>query len=225
MKILLIEDEAETAGFVTERLQAQGHAVDRSDHGHTGLALAGRNHYELLIIDRMLPGIDGLSIVRAVRAAGIKVPVLMLTTLAGVDDRVEGVEAGADDYLVKPFAITELLARVNALARRPPLVERASVLRVADLELDRLKRMVQRAGSPIDLQPQEFKLLEYLMLHAEQIVTRAMLLENVWGFHFDPRTSVVETHISRLRSKVDRNFALEMIHTVRGSGYRLSAKP
>jgi two-component system OmpR family response regulator len=225
MNILLIEDDRETAGFIRERLQGHGHAVDQSDNGHTGLSLAGRNKYDVLVIDRMLPGVDGLSIVRTVRAAGIKAPVLMLTTLAGVDDRVEGLEAGADDYLVKPFAIAELLARVSALARRPPLVEWTSVLRVADLELDRLKRVVQRAGSAIELQPQEFKLLEYLMLNAEQVVTRAMLLENVWGFHFDPRTSVVETHISRLRGKVDRNFALEMIHTVRGSGYRLSAKP
>ena len=225
MKILLIEDDSDTASFISEHLRAHGHAVEQSENGHSGLALAGRNPYELLIIDRMLPGIDGLSIVRTVRAAGIKAPVLMLTTLSGVNDRVEGLDAGADDYLVKPFAIAELLARVSALARRPPLVEWASVLRVADLELDRLKRVVQRAGNAIDLQPQEFKLLEYLMLHAEQTVTRAMLLENVWGFHFDPRTSVVETHISRLRSKVDRNFALEMIRTVRGSGYRLSAKP
>jgi len=225
MKILLIEDDRDTACFVSERLQANGHAVDQSGNGHTGLALAGRNRYDLLVIDRMLPGIDGLSIVRTVRAAGINAPVLILTTLAGVDDRVEGLEAGADDYLVKPFAIAELLARVSALGRRPPLVEWESVLRVADLELDRLKRVVRRAGTAIELQPQEFKLLEYLMLHAEQIVTRAMLLENVWGFNFDPRTSVVETHISRLRSKIDRNFALEMIHTVRGSGYRLSAKP
>ena len=225
MRILLIEDDGDTACFVSERLQANGHAVDQSADGHTGLALAGRNGYDLLIIDRMLPGLDGLAIVRTVRAAGIKSPVLILTTLAGVNDRVEGLEAGADDYLVKPFAIAELLARVSALGRRPPLVEGTSVLRVADLELDRLKRVVQRAGSAIELQPQEFKLLEYLMLHAEQIVTRAMLLENVWGFNFDPRTSVVETHISRLRSKIDRSFALEMIRTVRGSGYRLSAKP
>ena len=225
MRILLIEDDRDTACFVSERLQANGHAVDQSGNGHTGLALAGRNSYDLLVVDRMLPGVDGLSIVRTVRAAGIKAPVLILTTLAGVDDRVEGLEAGADDYLVKPFAIAELLARVNALGRRPPLVEWESVLRIADLELDRLKRVVRRAGTAIELQPQEFKLLEYLMLHAEQIVTRAMLLENVWGFNFDPRTSVVETHISRLRSKIDRNFALEMIHTVRGSGYRLSAKP
>ena len=225
MKILLIEDDGDTASFVAERLLGHGHAVDQSGNGHTGLALAGTNPYDVFIIDRMLPGVDGLSIVRTVRGAGIRTPVLMLTTLAGVSDRVEGLEAGADDYLVKPFAIDELLARVNALARRPALAEWASVLRVADLELDRLKRVVRRAGNAIELQPQEFKLLEYLMLHAEQLVTRAMLLENVWGFNFDPRTSVVETHISRLRSKVDRNFALEMIHTVRGSGYRLSAKP
>jgi two-component system OmpR family response regulator len=225
MKILVIEDDCDTASFVAQRLLGHGHTVDQSDNGHTGLALAGTKPYDVLIVDRMLPGVDGLALVRAIRGAGIKTPVLILTTLAGVNDRVEGLEAGADDYLVKPFAIAELLARVHALARRPPLVEWSSVLRIADLELDRLKRVVRRAGSEIELQPQEFKLLEYLMLHAEQIVTRAMLLENVWGFNFDPRTSVVETHISRLRSKVDRNFGLEMIHTVRGSGYRLSAKP
>jgi two-component system OmpR family response regulator len=225
MKILLIEDDKDTACFISNRLRDEGHAVVKSASGDTGLAAAASDTFDVMIVDRMLPGVDGLSVVKSVRAAGIQAPVLVLTTLAGVSDRVEGLNAGADDYLVKPFAIAELLARVAALARRPPLAEWTAVLRVADLELDRLKRTVRREGSAIELQPQEFKLLEYLMLHAGEIVTRAMLLENVWGFHFDPRTSVVETHISRLRTKIDRNFAVEMIHTVRGAGYRLSADP
>jgi len=175
----------------------------------------------LMVIDRMLPAVDGLTIVKTLRGAGSKTPVLLLTTLGGVNDRVDGLEAGADDYLTKPFAFAELLARVNALARRPPMSGEATTLRVGDLELDRLKRSVTRAGRRIDLQPQEFRLLEYLMRHAGQVVTRTMLLENVWEFHFDPHTSVVETHISRLRTKVDRDFDDELIHTVRGSGYTL----
>jgi len=174
-----------------------------------------------MVIDRMLPGVDGLTIVKRVRAAGIQVPVLLLTTLGGINDRVEGLEAGADDYLTKPFAFAELLARVHALARRRPLAEEETLLRVADLELNRLERTVTRAGKKIELQAQEFRLLEYLMRNAGQGVTRTMLLQNVWNFHFDPRTTVVETHISRLRAKVDRDFDEELIHTVRGSGYSL----
>jgi two-component system OmpR family response regulator len=223
MRILLIEDDDETAGFVCDRLGEHGHAVDRSADGISGLARASGEAYDVLIIDRMLPGMDGLTIVNRVRAAGIASPVLLLTTMGGVNNRVEGLDAGADDYLIKPFAFAELLARVNALARRPPLAAFGTVLRVADLEMDRLKRTVTRAGTPIDLQPQEFKLLEYLMGNARQVVTRTMLLEKVWGFHFDPRTTVVETHISRLRAKIDRNFDQELIHTIRGSGYCLSA--
>jgi two-component system OmpR family response regulator len=225
MKILLIEDDADTSRFVANGLRERGHVVDQSEDGRDGLFLASEAGYDVMVIDRMLPRVDGLAIVKTVRAAGVKAPVLMLTTLSGVSDRVEGLEAGADDYLVKPFAFAELLARVNALARRPPITGEESVLRVADLEMDRLKRTVVRAGRRIELQQQEFKLLEYLMRNAGQVVTRTMLLENVWEFHFDPRTSVVETHISRLRAKVDRDFERELIHTVRGSGYCLSDTP
>ncbi|HZM44577.1 MAG TPA: response regulator transcription factor [Burkholderiales bacterium] len=222
MKILLIEDDADTSRFVANGLRERGHVVDQSEDGRDGLFLASETGYDVMVIDRMLPRVDGLAIVKTVRAAGVKAPVLILTTLGGVNDRVEGLEAGADDYLVKPFAFAELLARVNALARRPPITGEESVLRVGDLEMDRLKRTVTRAGRRIELQQQEFKLLEYLMRNAGQVVTRTMLLENVWEFHFDPRTSVVETHISRLRAKVDRDFERELIHTVRGSGYCLS---
>jgi len=222
MKILLIEDDADTARFVANGLRERGHVVDQAADGREGLFLASEAAYDVIVIDRMLPRVDGLAIVKTVRAAGVKSPVLILTTLGGVNDRVEGLEAGADDYLVKPFAFAELMARVNALARRPPMATEEAVLRVGDLEMDRLKRIVTRAGRRIELQQQEFKLLEYLMRNSGQVVTRTMLLENVWDFHFDPRTSVVETHISRLRAKVDRDFDRELIHTVRGAGYRLS---
>jgi len=223
MKILLIEDDTDTSRFVADGLREHGHVVDASADGRDGLFLATEAGYDVMVIDRMLPRIDGLTIVKTVRAAGVKAPVLILTTLGGVNDRVEGLEAGADDYLVKPFAFAELLARVNALARRPPIADEESVLRVADLELNRLKRTVTRAGKRIELQMQEFKLLEFLMRNAGHVVTRTMLLENVWDFHFDPRTSVVETHISRLRAKVDRDFDQELIRTIRGSGYCISA--
>ncbi|MBI1988589.1 MAG: winged helix-turn-helix domain-containing protein [Betaproteobacteria bacterium] len=222
MKILLIEDDPHTSGYVAKGLRERGHVVEHSANGRDGLLLASAGGYDVMIIDRMLPGLDGLAIVKTIRAAGTKAPVLLLTTLGGVNDRVEGLEAGADDYLTKPFAFAELLARVNALARRPPLTEEATVLRVADLELNLLKRTVTRGGKKIDLQTQEFRLLEYLMRNSGQVVTRTMLLENVWGFHFDPHTSVVETHISRLRAKVDREFDNDLIHTVRGSGYTLN---
>ena len=221
MKILLIEDDPQTAAYVAKGLQERGHEVDQSATGLDGLSLASRGGYHVMVIDRMLPGVDGLSIVKKVRAAGIKAPVLLLTTLGGINDRVDGLEAGADDYLTKPFAFAELLARVNALARRLPLAEEEALLRVSDLEMNRLQRTVTRAGKSIELQPQEFRLLEYLMRNAGQVVTRTMLLQNVWDFHFDPRTTVVETHISRLRAKIDRDFDEELIHTVRGLGYSL----
>jgi two-component system, OmpR family, response regulator len=223
MKILVIEDDPETAAYVANGLKEHGHTVDQAQNGRDGLFLAAGEVYDVLVVDRMLPGVDGLGIVKTIRGTGIKTPVLFLTTLGGIDDRVEGLEAGGDDYLVKPFAFAELVARINALARRPPLAAIETTLRVADLELDLLKRTVARAGQRIDLQPQEFKLLEYLMRYAGRVVTRTMLLENVWEFHFDPQTSVVETHISRLRSKVDRDFDVELIHTIRGSGYCLRA--
>ncbi len=219
MKILLIEDDPDTAGYVANGLRENSHLVEHAANGRDGLFLASGGGHDMMVIDRMLPGVDGLAIVKTIRVAGLKVPVLMLTNIGGINDRVEGLEAGADDYLVKPFAFAELLARINALARRPPIAPAVPVLKVADLELDRLQRTVTRGGRLIELQPQEFKLLEYLMRNAGQLVTRTMLLENVWDFHFDPRTSVVETHISRLRAKVDREFGVELIHTLRGSGY------
>jgi two-component system OmpR family response regulator len=223
MKILLIEDDPEIADYLQAGLREHGHAVDRAADGREGLFMATTEAYDVLIVDRMLPGLDGLSLVKVVRAAEIKTPVLFLTTLTGIDDRVAGLDAGGDDYLVKPFAFSELLARVHALGRRLPLSGSPTVLRVADLELDLLRRMAARGGRQIELQPKEFRLLEYLMRHAGQVVTRTMLLEQVWEFHFDPKTSVVETHISRLRSKIDKGFASELIHTTRGAGYCLRA--
>jgi two-component system OmpR family response regulator len=181
--------------------------------------------YDILIVDRMLPGLDGLSLVRALRAVGSKVPVLFLTSLGGVDDRVDGLNVGGDDYLVKPFAFTELLARVNALARRPHMKEADTVLRVGDLEMDLIARTVKRGGGNIELQPREFRLLEVLMRNKGRVLTRTMLLERVWSFHFEPRTSIVETHISRLRTKIDRPFGKDLIHTIRGSGYTMHDQP
>jgi two-component system OmpR family response regulator len=223
MKILLIEDDRHTSTYLTKGLREHGHDVAHAANGREGLLLASSSGFDVMVIDRMLPGMDGLAIVKTIRASGVRAPVLLLTTLGGVNDRVEGLEAGADDYLTKPFAFSELLARVNALARRPPLTNQATVLNVGDLEMNLLKRTVTRGGKRIELQTQEFKLLEYLMQHAGQVVTRTMLLENVWGFNFDPHTSIVETHISRLRAKIDRDFDDDLIHTVRGSGYSLSA--
>src|SRR3977135_3505565 len=217
MKLLLIEDDLATAGHIVKSLRQHGHVVDHAANGPDGLFLAGGETYDVMIVDRMLPGLDGLGIVKTIRGAGVQTPVLFLTTMGGIDDRVAGLEAGGDDYLVKPFAFAELLARVNALARRPPLGAVETILRVADLEIDLLKRSVTRAGQRIELQPQEFKLLEYLMRHAGRVVTRTMLLENVWELHFAPQTNVVETHISRLRSTVDRGFAAELIPTARGA--------
>ena len=223
MKILLLEDDLQTRNHILRSLKAAGHVVDVCTEGRDAIFYATGEAYSVLVIDRMVPAIDGLSVVKAVRAAGVDTPVIFLTAMDGVDDRVEGLEAGGDDYLVKPFAMTELLARVAALGRRAPLGADVTVLRIADLELDLLKRSATRAGQRIELQAQEFKLLEYLMQHAGQIVTRTMLLENVWSFHFDPRTNVIESHMSRLRSKVDRGFGSELIRTVRGSGYRIDA--
>jgi len=223
MKILLVEDDRETADYVAQGLMESGHVVDKALTGRDGLFLAAGESYDVMILDRMLPGLDGIGIVKTIRAAGVGTPVLMLTTRGGVADRVSGLEAGADDYLVKPFAFAELLARVNALARRPAVTGEATVLRVADLEMDLIRRSVTRAGKRIELQPREFRLLEYLLRHLDQVVTRTMLLEAVWDFHFDPQTNVVETHISRVRGKIDRGFPAELIHTVRGAGYVIRA--
>ncbi|MCB1739506.1 MAG: response regulator transcription factor [Gammaproteobacteria bacterium] len=221
MKTLVLEDDLETATYLANGLKQQGHTVDVADDGRAGLAMALADTYDMMIVDRMLPHIDGLAVVKRIRAAGVKTPVLFLTALGGLDDRVNGLEAGADDYLPKPFAFSELTARINALARRPPLADRVTSLQVADLHVDLLQRTVIRAGQLLDLQPREFRLLEYLVRHANQVVTRTMLLEHVWEFHFDPHTNVVETHISRLRAKLDKPFDCPLIHTVRGAGYML----
>ena len=218
MKILLVEDDRETAEYIAKGLREHGHVVDKADNGRDGLYMATGEPYDVMIVDRNLPKMDGLSLVKAARTSGTKTPVLFLTTMGGVDDRVAGLEAGADDYLVKPFAFAELLARVGALARRPPLMA-TTALSVGDLEVDLLSRTVVRGGKRIELLAQEFKILEYLMRHAGEIVTRTMLLEKVWDFHFDPKTNIVETHISRLRSKIDRGFDKPLLHTVRGAGY------
>ena len=223
MKILLIEDDAETAAYITGGLKQHGHVVDHAANGRDGLFLASSESYDVLVVDRMLPGLDGLGIVRTLRATGQRTPVLFLTTLGGIDDRVAGLDAGGDDYLVKPFAFAELLARLNALARRPPLAQLDTVLRVADLEMDLLKRAVTRGGTRIELQPREFQLLEYMMRHADRVVTRTMLLEGVWDFHFDPKTNIVETHMSRLRAKLDRGGDPDLVQTVRGAGYMMRA--
>ena len=219
MKLLLVEDDVQTATYIVRGLSEAGHTVDHASNGRDGLMLALGEAYDVAVLDRMVPHVDGLSIVRAMRASGVKTPALLLTAMGGIDDRVQGLEAGGDDYLVKPFAFAEFVARVNALARRPPTQEAVTVLKVADLEMDLLKRRVSRGGVRIDLQPREFRLLEFLMRNAGRAVTRTMLLEQVWDFHFDPKTNIVETHVSRLRSKVDRPFARELIRTIRGSGY------
>jgi two-component system OmpR family response regulator len=208
---------------VVRGLREHGHVTDHAADGKDGLFLAAGSKYDALIVDRMLPNLDGLAIVKMLRSTGNHVPALFLTTMAGIDDRVEGLEAGADDYLVKPFAFSELLARLSALMRRPPISDIRTTLRAGNLEMDLLKRSVARGGKPIDLQPQEFRLLEYLLRSDGRVVTRTMLLENVWDFHFDPQTSVVETHISRLRSKIDKGFEVELLRTIRGVGYCLRA--
>ena len=221
MKVLLIEDDAETSAYIVNGLMEAGLVVDHAGNGRDGLVFAAGEAYDVMVVDRMLPGLDGLGIVKTIRGAGVKTPVLFLTTMAGVEDRVAGLEAGGDDYLVKPFAFSELLARIHALARRPPLTTEQTVIKVADLEMDLIKRKVTRHDQTIELQPREFLLLEYLMRNAGRVVTRTMLLEHVWEFHFDPKTNVVETHVSRLRAKVDKPFDTELIHTVRGAGYSL----
>jgi two-component system OmpR family response regulator len=225
LKILLIEDDPEMTDHIVHALHEHGHEVEASPDGRDGLARARSGEHAALIVDRMLPGLDGLSLVRQLRAEANRVPVLFLTTMNGLDDRVEGLEAGADDYLAKPFAFAELLARVNAITRRLDARDAGEPTRLhlADLEMDLIRRTVQRGGKPIEVQSQEFRLLEYLLRNTGRVMTRTMLLENVWDLHFDPRTNVVETHISRLRSKIDRGFSPELIHTLRGVGYVLRA--
>ena len=221
MHLLIIEDDPETASYLVKGLEESGHKAEHAATGPDGLSKAHAFGYDALIVDRMLPGLDGLSLVRALRSGGNNTPALFLTALADVDDRVIGLQSGGDDYLAKPFAFAELLARIDAIARRRGMPAADMVLRVADLEMDRLKRNVKRAGQSIPLQAREFRLLEYLMLHVGQTVTRTMLLEQVWGYHFDPQTNVIDVHMSRLRTKVDKQSAHPLIHTVRGAGYCL----
>lgn len=219
MRILVIEDDRETANYLAKALTEAGHVADQAHDGESGLERASEGTYDVLIVDRMLPKRDGLSLVSDLRAQGNRVPILILSALGQVDDRVTGLRAGGDDYLPKPYAFSELLARVEVLARRSVPQEAETVYRVADLELDRLARKVHRGGEPIILQPREFRLLEYLMKNAGTVVTRTMLLEKVWDYHFDPQTNVIDVHMSRLRAKIDKGFSRPLLHTVRGSGY------
>ncbi len=223
MRILVVEDDKEVASYLTKGLKEHGHVVDEARHGKDGLFLALSERFDAMIVDRMLPGVDGLTIIRSVRQADIKTPILILSALGQVDDRVTGLRDGGDDYLVKPFAFSELIARLEALMRRQSPESGGEVTRlvVGNLEMDLLGRNVRREGKTIDLQPREFALLEFLMRHAGQVVTRTMLLENVWDYNFDPQTNVIDVHISRLRQKIDRGFSGEMLQTVRGAGYSL----
>lgn len=218
---MVVEDDQRTADYVRQGLMEAGHVVDSLADGRDALVHGSRAKFDVIVVDRMLPGLDGLSLVKALRATGVSTPVLFLTAVNGVDDRVEGLESGGDDYLVKPFAFSELSARINALSRRPPPLTEKTSLQVGDLELDLVRRTCRRAEVHIDLLPREFALLEYLMRNAGRVVTRTMLLERVWDFHFDPQTSVVETHISRLRAKIDRPFDKPLLHTVRSTGYSM----
>jgi two-component system OmpR family response regulator len=222
MHLLIIEDDQEAAAWLIKGLRATGHVVDHAADGDDGLHLALTGDYDALIIDRMLPKREGLSIIRMLRADGNLTPVLVLSALGEVDDRVDGLRAGGDDYLVKPYAFDELIARLEALTRRNTDNAPATRLKIADLVLDLTTHKVSRAGQTIRLQPKELQLLEYLMRHKDQIVTRNMLLEHVWDFHFDPQTNVIDTQISRLRSKIDKGFDIPLVHTIRGRGYRLS---
>jgi two-component system, OmpR family, response regulator len=223
MKILVIEDDREAAEYLEKALDEAGHLVHLAADGEIGYQLASDETYDILVVDRMLPKRDGLSVIAGLRAKAIDTPVLILSALGEVDDRVTGLRAGGDDYLTKPYAFSELLARIEVLARRTPSRDVETMHRVGDLELDRLSHTVRRAGQEIVLQPREFRLLEYLMRHAGQVVTRTMLLENVWDYHFDPQTNVIDVHVSRLRSKIEKGFGSPILHTVRGAGYMLKA--
>ena len=221
MRVLVIEDDRDAATWLVKGLKESGHLVDHAADGETGLAMAREAVHDVLIIDRMLPKMDGLAIIRSLRAEGMTTPVLILSALSDVDERVRGLRAGGDDYLAKPYAFTELLARAEGLSRRTGTGTQETRLKACDLELDLLSRQVTRAGKPLLLQPREFKLLEYLMRHAGNIVTRTMLLENVWDYHFDPQTNVIDVHISRLRSKIDKGYEEPILQTVRGAGYMI----
>ncbi len=219
MRLLIVEDDRDAADYLIKAFREVGHVAEHASDGEDGLALALEGQYDVLVIDRMLPKRDGLSIISTLREKGIETPALILSALGQVDDRVKGLRAGGDDYLPKPYSFAELLARVEVLSRRRGGRGAETVYRVSDLELDRLSHRVVRGGEEVVLQPREFRLLEYLMKHAGQVVTRTMLLENVWDYHFDPQTNVIDVHISRLRSKIDKGFAQPLLHTVRGAGY------
>ncbi len=221
MRILLVEDDMEAASYLVKGLNEIGHAVDHADDGESGLSYAKTNAYDCMVVDRMMPRKDGISMIEDLRRGGDNTPVLILSALDDVDERVKGLRAGGDDYLTKPYSLPELNARLQALSRRAQPENAVTTLRVADLTLDLLKHKVTRAGNNINLQPREFRLLEYLMRHAGQVVTRSMLLENVWDYHFDPQTNVIDVQISRLRSKIDKDFEQPLLHTVRGAGYKL----
>jgi two-component system OmpR family response regulator len=221
MRLLVIEDDRAAADYLVKAFSEVGHIADAAHDGEDGLAMALEGQYDVLIVDRMLPKRDGLSLIGTLRAKGIETPALILSALGQVDDRVKGLRAGGDDYLPKPYSFSELLARVEVLARRRGGRNEETVLRVGDLELDRLSHQVRRGEEEITLQPREFRLLEYLMKHVGQVVTRTMLLENVWDYHFDPQTNVIDVHISRLRSKIDKGFSQPLLHTVRGAGYMI----
>lgn len=223
MNILLVEDNDETAEFIMRGLTEAGETVTRESAGNTGLVAAASSDFDVIIFDRLLPGVDGLNAVRVLRESNVTTPIIMLTALSGIDDRVAGLEAGADDYLVKPFAFSELYARLKALSRRSPMTPTETRLQIGDLILERTTQTVTRAGQPLELLPREYRILEYLMQNEGQLVTRTMLLEKVWGYSFDPKTSLVQTHLSRLRAKVDKPFDKEMITTIRGSGYVIAS--
>ena len=223
MRILVIEDDRDAASWLMKGLKESGHVTDHAANGEDGLAMALENLHDILIVDRMLPKLDGLSIIRTLRAKGITTPALILSALSDVDERVKGLRAGGDDYLAKPYAFSELLARVEGLGRRNSQEPLETKLKALDLEIDLLTRAVTRGGQNIPLQPREFKLLEYLMRNAGHIVTRTMLLENVWDYHFDPQTNVIDVHVSRLRSKIDKGFDEPLLQTVRGAGYMIRA--
>ncbi|MDH6294065.1 winged helix-turn-helix domain-containing protein [Agrobacterium fabrum] len=224
MKILLVEDDNTTGNYVTKGLASAGHIVDWVKDGREALAAGLDGGYDVAVVDRMIPGLDGLNLVKSLRAASIRIPILFLTAMSGVDDRVEGLEAGGDDYLVKPFAFSELTARINALVRRPPITTEKTRLRVGDLEMNLVTRTTSRGGQRIDLLPREFSLLELLMRNEGRILTKTMFLEKIWNFNFDPQSSVVETHISRLRAKIDKPFDQPLLHTVKNTGYTLHAR-
>ena len=224
LHLLVVEDDRDTREFIRNGLLQAGHNVDVAADGREGLFAATTQQFDLIVLDRMLPQVDGLTVLRTLRASGSRVPVLLLSALGEVDQRVAGLRAGADDYLVKPFAFSELEARIDALVRRTAPEGPTTLLKVGDLELDLMTRSVKRGEVSIELQPREFRLLEYLMRHAGQVVTRTMLLEHVWDYHFDPQTNVIDVHVSRLRAKIDRGFEPQLLHTVRGAGYRLAVE-